>query len=222
MLDAVIIEPVLEKRTHFREIARDFCKSVSVSSTLQDGAERIRSLKNCDVIYVSSRFDFEAAKQFVANCRKFEVAKDSANLLIAGRELCSESYLAKLSLNGFDGVLVEPASVETFKVSAEIALKARSEKLNLRTRKSIDILVKSLAQQLDELCLKKKTGHIFFMAQEKLKNLGIELKSLNAEGLNLYFETLLECFPERQPVMLPKEDAGSASQRVLLRRLKKS
>lgn len=219
MLDAVIIEPVLENRTHLRELARDFCKSVSVSSSLQDGAERIRGLSNCDVLYVSSRFDFEAAKQFVASCKKTDIAKDSANLLIGSREDCSEAYLARLSLNGFDGILLEPASVDTFKVSAEIALKARQEKLKLRTKKSVDILVRAIASQLDDLYIRKKSGHIFFMAQEKLSNLGKEIKSLDADSLSLYFSAAEEYFPNCMSVAISKDEIGSASKRVMLRRI---
>lgn len=219
MLDAIIIEPVLEKRSHFRELAKKLCKSVAVSSSLQEGAEKIRSLKNCDVVYVSSRFDFESAKQFVIGCKRTNVAKDSANLLIG--EALSESNLAKLSLSGFDGVLIEPATLEAFKASTEVALRARSEKLKLRTKKSMDILVKSLAAQIDELYVKKKTGHLFFMAQEKLKNLGKEIRSLDSDTLALYFETITELFPDSSPVNIPGSEVKPVSKGLLMRHLSK-
>jgi hypothetical protein len=221
MLDAILIEPVLEKRTQLRELARNFCKNVAVASTLQDGMERIKTSSNCDVIYISSRFDFETAKQFVLTSRKLQIAQDSASLLIGSSESYSEAYLAKLSLNGFDGVLLEPASVETFSLSADIALKARKDKLQVRTKKSVDILVKAISQHLDELYLKKKSGHLSFMLEEKLKNLSKELFRLDTENLLVYFEAICDFFPECAACNIDKDQIGSASLRVQRRRLVK-
>ncbi len=156
MLDAVIVEPNLDKRTNLREIGRNFCNSVVVASSLKDGLERVRAAKNCDVIYISSRFDLDLAAQFVSTTKETDAGKDSANLLIGCNTDASESFIARMTLKGFDGMLVEPASVDTFRVSAELALKVRKQKLEERQKKSLDVMVKSLAERLDELANKKK------------------------------------------------------------------
>ena len=171
MLDAIIIEPALDKRTNLREIARNFCNSVVASSTLQDAMERIRNSSNCDVIYISSRFDLEAATQFVASIKQTDIARDSANLLIGSADRFNPTLLASLTLKGFDGMLLEPASVNTFSVSADLALKARRAKLQERQRRSIEVMVKSLAEQLDEVVLKKKLKQVTILSQDRFKKM---------------------------------------------------
>ena len=222
MLDAIIVEPSLDKRTHLREIARDFCKSVVVSPTLQDGLERIKGSKNCDVIYVSSRFDIETATQFIMSSKQTETGKDSANLLITPSESFNETFLARLMLNGFDGMLLEPASVETFKDSAELALKARNVKLKDRQKRSISVLIRALADQLDELAAKKRLKQVSILAEDRFRKSGKELRVLDMENLESYFESLQGVFEGRKAIDLGS-DSGlrSSSSRVIRRQLSK-
>jgi hypothetical protein len=211
----------MDKRSHLRELARNFCNSVLVSSTLQDGLERIRNSSNCDVIYVSSRFDLELATQFIASSKQTEAGRDSANLLIGSVEPFTESVLARLMLKGFDGMLIEPASVDTFRVSAELALKARKEKLHQRKKKSLDIMVRALADQLDELASKKKLRQITILAQDRFSTLGKEIAALDFDSKGLYFDSLIEHFIARNaPIQSELEYSGS-SQRMQRRRLNK-
>lgn len=219
MLDAVIIEPALDHRTNLREVARNFCKSVSAAATLQDGLERVRNSANCDVIYVSSRFDLEVATQFIASTRQTDSGKDSANLLIGSPEDYTEAFIARLMLKGFDGILLEPSSVDTFKVSAEIALKARTKKLHLRKKKSIEVMVRALADQLDELSFKKKLRQITILSQDRFKTLGKEIADLGMDSQQDYLELLVEQFITRPAPVSCESDYTGSSQRMQRRRL---
>lgn len=222
MLDAVIIEPALDKRTNLREIARSFCKSVVVSSSLQDGLDRVRNANNCDVIYVSSRFDFDAATNFVASTKQFDSGRDSANLLIGSPEDYSEVFLAKLTLKGFDGVLVEPASVDTFRHSAELAMRVRGEKLALRKKKSIEMLAKGLADSLDDLALKTKLKQVAIVSGEKFRKLSRELAALDPDSCAIYLQCLPDFFDDRPPFRPEMLEKASASQRLQRRMLAKT
>lgn len=221
MLDAVIIEPALEKRTNLREVARNFCSSVIVSSSLQDGLERVRNCANCDVIYVSSRFDLDLATQFISSTKQTDSGRDSANLLIGSAEPITESFFARLLLKGFDGMLIEPASVDTFKASAELALKARKEKLHLRKKKSIEVLIRALMDQVDELAFKKKCKQITLLSHDRLQNLAKEIFQLDLDSKQVYLEAAIEQFSARPAPIVRESDYTGTSQRVQRRRLMK-
>lgn len=219
MLDAVIVEPALDKRTHLREIAKNFCQSVVVSSTLQDGLERVRNCVNCDVIYISSRFDLDLASAFVTSSKQTLAGRDSANLIIGSSETPSAEYLARLTLKGFDGMLVEPASVETFAASAEIALRVRKERLESRQRKSIEVMVTALADQLDELTLKMKSGQLSVLAMDRFRKLSREVANLPPAAQTTYFTALVDQFEKRPPPPAQQEAYSGASIRLQKRRI---
>jgi CheY-like chemotaxis protein len=218
MLDAVIVEPALDKRTNLREVARNFCTSVVVASSLKDGLERVRNCSNCDVIYISSRFDLDSAAQFLVSAKETEPGRDSANLLIGSRDEASESYIARLTLKGFDGMLLEPASVDTFRASAEVALRARNRKLDERKKKSIDVMVRTLAGQLDELALKHKLKQSSILCQDKFQRLCHEITALDLKSQENYFSSLVEQFIDR-PTPANFEDCIAGSVRVVRKRL---
>lgn len=108
-LSALILEPDYGARCRFQEIAEAnaaFSKCLA-SSTLAEGAERLRNGLNCDMIYVSTRFDPVVVAQFITSSRKIAPRPDRAHLVVVARD-STKTPVRQFELAKPDGYLLEP------------------------------------------------------------------------------------------------------------------
>jgi hypothetical protein len=108
-LSALILEPDFEARRRFQELSEAntaFARCLA-SSTLAEGAERVRSGFNCDIVYVSTRFDPIVVAQFITSSRTTSPRPDRAHLIVVARET-AKTPVRQFELARPDGYLLEP------------------------------------------------------------------------------------------------------------------
>jgi hypothetical protein len=108
-LSALILEPNYGARCRFQEIAQAntaFSRCVA-SSSLSEGGERLRNGFDCDMVYVSSRFDPIVVSQFIISSRKVSSRQDRAHLVVIARN-SNETPVRQFELGKPDGYLLEP------------------------------------------------------------------------------------------------------------------
>lgn len=108
-LSALILEPDYGARSRFQEFTEThsaFSKCVA-SSTLGEGSERLRNGFDCDIVYVSTRFDPIIVSQFIITSRKATSRDDRAHLVVIARD-SSKTPVRQFELGRPDGYLLEP------------------------------------------------------------------------------------------------------------------
>lgn len=191
-LSALLIEPELQSRQKFQEIAQSHnsFERVSASSTLNEGADRLRRGRHCDVVYVSTRFDPVFISSFISQSRSYDSSKLSPHLLVLARDqrnISTRHYeIAKP-----DGYMLEPVVREDLNGSVSFIENFQSKKLEKSVKpemlaKDIKLLCARVSVALD----RGKAG------LRDLKELTRKVENLEGEALAMYYEELISSFGE--------------------------
>ena len=115
-------------------------------------------------------------------------------LLLEGRRNSVE--IARTLLDGADALLLEPYSVESLHTISRLAEKMKKERSRMRMQVPLRLLVREIAAQLGQVARLEKSGASGLVSRGVLQEMCSVLGELDQETLSLYFEVILEVFPE--------------------------
>jgi hypothetical protein len=209
-LTALVIDPSLESRNRFRSIAEKnhSFEKVSVSSTLIDSIERLRTWNKCDVIYVSNRFDPLVITTFFKGSRKLPSTEDAPHLVVIGRDTANLPT-KQFEIGHPDGYLLEPIIPKDLDASVQFVAKFKEQKLltkNELPTQDFRLLVAKLAVAVD----RGKNG------TRDLRTLSRRLEDLSPADLVNYYEELTLYFGALSaPTKVAKDTTKNNNQRLV-------
>ena len=168
--------------------------TVHVANSLQE-AERHLSEEPIDIVFIAIREDGDVVNRFIKRLKQELAGRDAAYvLLLEGRRNSVE--IARTLLDGADALLLEPYSVESLHAISRLAEKMKKERSRMRMQVPLRLLVREIAAQLGQVARLEKSGASGLVSRSVLQEMCSVLGELDQETLSLYFEVILEVFPE--------------------------
>jgi len=193
---ALIVEGNLEHRARLRVAMRAslLFPTVHVANSLQE-AERHLSEEPIDIVFIAIREDGDVVNRFIKRLKQELAGRDAAYvLLLEGRRNSVE--IARTLVDGADALLLEPYSVEALHAISRLAEKMKKERSRARMQVPLRLLVREIAAQLGQVARLEKSGASGLVSRSVLQEMCSVLGELDQETLSLYFEVILEVFPE--------------------------
>ena len=168
--------------------------TVHVANSLEE-AERHLSEEPIDIVFIAIREDGDVVNRFIKRLKQELAGRDAAYvLLLEGRRNSVE--IARTLLDGADALLLEPYSVESLHAIGRLAEKIKKERSRARMQVPLRLLVREIAAQLGQVARLEKSGASGLVSRSVLQEMCSVLGELDQETLSLYFEVIMEVFPE--------------------------
>lgn len=221
--EAIIIDPHLESRTRLKEATKalNLFHNVNSSSSFTEAEKQLKAMKRCDLFFISERLSGLELQDFMRRVRNPESAetlgtRDSAFVVVLESNGRDSKALVDRVLNGADGILCAPFSVQALIDTTEIAERVKRERGHAREKAAIRLFVRELIDQIDHMSHVRRAGYEPGISVKVFRDMCSVLGKLDARLIETYLETALTLFPEAQiPSGVPKARSYSgASQRV--------
>lgn len=222
-IDTLLIDADLDARLRFKQAIQMLGVRVSVSTTttLFEALQRLDTLRSCDIVYVSSRFDSEVLSGFVTSARRTKQGKNAAFMMMVPAPDCQTTTLARFALAGADGFLLEPYSAAGLEGTIRSGLLARHKRAVSSRRLAIELLVKSVIDAMREYRKRAAAG-----LPTRGNRTGIEktlqiVRDLDAQGRDEYMDLLMERMLTSNPATSNNapQQRGSNLPRKVVRRV---
>ena len=202
---ALIVDGNLEHRARLKLAMRatSLFPTVHLANSLQEAELRL-SDEPIDIVFIAMREDSDVINRFIHRLKQEPAGRDTAYvLLLEGRR--SSIEIARTLVDGADAILLEPYSVESLQTISQIANKMKTERLQVRVHTALlrvrmqgalRLLVREIAAQLGQVARLEKSGAAGLVSRGVLQEMCSVLGELDPETRSLYFEVLLDIFPE--------------------------
>jgi hypothetical protein len=130
--------------------------------SLQSAVDVLTDNTSTDIIFISHRFRRHEIKKFVAEMKP--LCHESAFIQLSGRHAPNEPFNAHSLIQGMDGLLIEPLSVEALQSTAERSRNIKREQREKWRLAGLRSSIKTLVSELDDFSTKTSaiyTDHCF-------------------------------------------------------------
>lgn len=214
--DALLIDPEIGSRMRLKQATTavtNFGKVIQLNG-LREADEKLRSNERYDVIFISFKCDLNEAAAFVKAAKSIPQAQDAAFILVLGAKGQDSSTVASSVMQGFDGCLFEPYSVDTLLEITEIAARVHKERSQAREEAALRLIISDLMNQIDLVAYLKQTTNESGRAMKKLRDTAAVVKTLSPESFQVYQRLavdMLEAAPLPKRVFQRKAYSGASS-----------
>lgn len=193
-LGVYIVDSDAEKKMRLKAAATPVAlfHRIVLFHNLQEALNKIEVDGDCDIVFLSSRFEEKEISDFIAEVKHSPNGSDATFVLVLGLAGTQNQKLPEYMLLGIDGFLFEPYSVEGLTDTANLALKLRKERQGSRERLAIAVLVKDIMKQVDAIALTKRLGLGSSKLSARLEALGAAIRKLPDETIYPYLNLLVE------------------------------
>ena len=193
---ALIVDGNLEHRARLRLAMRVslLFPTVHVANSLEE-ADLLLSEEPIDIVFIAIREDGDVVNRFIKRLKQELAGRDAAYvLLLEGRRNSVE--IARTLVDGADALLLEPYFVESLHTISRLAEKMKKERSRVRMQVPLRLLVREIAAQLGQVARLEKSGASALVSRGVLREMCSVLGELDPETLSLYFEVILDVFPQ--------------------------
>jgi len=159
-LKAFIIDPDSSSRLMLRQVMTtipDF-KTVLQFSSPAEALNSFNSSSAVDVVFISYTIGKQIVKNFIQQAKNTQAGQDTAYVVILQSQAEGKALLAEIMMDGGDGILCKPFSVEQLREITHISLRVKKERFESREKAALSLLVPEIAKQLDLVCSIKLSG----------------------------------------------------------------
>ena len=199
--NALIIDSDLDARMRLRQATTavtDFGEVHQVS-TLNEGVSQMERFERCDVVFISETFPPEHTGHFIEKAKQEKRTQDAAFVQVLKTQKDGANDLARQMMQGFDGFLFEPYSVNQLVEITQLASVVKKERSETRSRAALSLMLSDIISQIDVVAMLKSLGCDVSRATKKLSDLGQSLRSMGSSCVNLYHDLAIKFFGEAHP-----------------------
>ena len=165
------------------------------------------------MVLITSTIDRDEMRSFITASKISEGGKEAAYVMVLKANHQDAENIAFSMMEGTDGFLMEPFSVDSLRQVAMIAARVKGEFERARQRAAIALIVGDIMKSLDDLANAKILGDDTVQQRKKLVTSTRALKKLKSgNDLQLYYDLAPEMFEAGTP--RPSLGYGGASKRV--------
>jgi response regulator RpfG family c-di-GMP phosphodiesterase len=218
--NAIIGDPELDARMRLKQAASavtDF-GTISQAGTLDESLTRLQTSGHVDVVFISCRFPTDQISNFIKQAKETKEGMDAAYVLLLQNIEKQSSSIASSVMNGGDGFLLEPYSVDALVEITKLAAKVRTERRDTREKAAIKMILKDVIEQIDLVSYLKASKFEVGVSMRKLRELCSMLTKLEGDAKNACHELMLQMFIDAP---LPKKMFQAKSYGGISNRVKK-
>jgi DNA-binding NtrC family response regulator len=223
--DAILVDPDLNSRMRLKQATTAVTQfgAVQQVGTLQEATAKIQSSRQCDVIFLSYRFQPGEISEFIKKAKETKEGQDAAYVLVMKSNSGDGATIAQNVLGGADGMLFEPYSVDYLYEITNLAAKVRKERSGTREKAALQMLANDMVSQVDQLAYLKSCEMETVRQFKKLAESCAFVKGLSPESLQTYFDMVVNAFENAPlPTNVSKyKKYGGVSNRIKKRMEKK-
>ena len=166
---------------------------VDQSSDIRAAIDRISARHSrLDIVFISSKFEPDEIKHFIAWAKKIEATQDAAFVMIMGVNDKGSTAEARCFINGGDGVLYEPFSTDQLREMSALAIKVRADRTQTRLAAHLHGMVNDMFSLLGDIAFLRQSNYSFAPVVKKFKKISSIVEGLQAEQTHIYYDALIE------------------------------
>ena len=181
-------------------------------------SEVINNLKGSvtptDVLFISYRFDSREVAEFITEAKTLPSSQDAAFILMKRSQDQQSTAIASSMLDGADGLLFEPFSVNQLVEITGIASRVKKERSQAREEMALKFLLADVMNQIDQVAYLKSCEYEIGQSMKKLKDMCVVFSTLGPESKQIYNKLVIDTFeaaPIPKLVFQRKKYAGVSS-----------
>ena len=178
--------------------------------------ELLRSGSTYDLIFISDRFDKNKISQFVKKAKETDTGFLAGYILLTSTQNDART-VAKSLLDGIDGVLIEPYSIDSLQELSLLAAKVKEKREEEKRKTVLNFLASNIIYCVDIMAQSIMLNHSINSMKKTTRRVYDLILSLeNDKILELYLDILCKSFMKVQkPVIVVQECRyKGSSQRV--------
>ncbi len=194
---ALAIDSDMGARMRLKQAATSMhqIKSITLYADIQEAIKSIEyDPKFIDVVFISNRLPEMEAKNFIMGVKAVKHFRDAAfvQLLISTED--EDAQTTQSILNGYDGVLMEPYSVDALLNIVELTARIKKERREKREKDAISYLIQNIIKKVDRMAYIRASHMDIGTAIKRLKASCHVFESFDEANLNAYYEAAVEMF----------------------------
>jgi response regulator RpfG family c-di-GMP phosphodiesterase len=212
--NAIIADPDVQTRMRLKQATASvvqFGEVVQVT-TLSEAGGRIQSDRHWDVVFISNNFSEGEVTDFIARAKEHKGGQDAAFIRVLKSKDQQNSAVAQGMLQGIDGFLFEPYSVDQLVDITTLSARIKKERSDTRQRLAIELLLSDVMKQLDLVAFLKSVGFEVTRSATRLKEMCNALQGASTgQMLEVYKEVAVKLFSEAplpKPMFQAKQYSG--------------
>jgi hypothetical protein len=189
--DILVVDPNRERRMRLKAATASVLSfgSVALCSEFKKGLEVLKDGDQRIIVFVGPESGEKSIRTFIDEAKQTSQGQDSAYLILLSGET-GKAGLTSSILDGCDGVLLEPFSVDSLVEVTTLAASTHRQRRRAREEAAIAHLVPSALNTLDAIATSKVTGS---SPGEKVRDLKVYAKAIQGldESLRTYYFNLV-------------------------------
>lgn len=200
-IDVIIVDPDFDRRMNLKSATRsvtDYGK-VSFASSFSTALKMLREEIPMVIVMISSGLPEAEIVKFVQEGKATRNGVDSAYVLIMRPEDQTSAEISSAVMNGIDGFLLEPFSVEALVNTSHLARTVYQQRKHARIEAAIEILVRDALENLDIVAKELQSGKGPGPAIRSLRDLGSSIHALEEDSHGLWYQSLIRAAEKALP-----------------------
>ncbi len=215
--NSIIADPDVQTRMRLKQATSSVGQfgEVYQSTTLGEASAKIEQEKHWDVVFISNKFTEGEVTDFILRAKQHKGGQDAAFIRVLKSKDQQNSTIAAGMLQGIDGFLFEPYSVDQLVDITTLSAKIKSERSDTRQKLAMELILSDVIKQLDLVAFLKSAGFEVTRSATRLKDMCLSLQGASSgEMLEVYHEIAIKNFGEAplpKPMFQAKQYAGVSS-----------
>lgn len=197
-LISLIIDPDAVNRNRIKQamMALPLFGKGNQAGSFADARARLYDYNTLDIVFISDKFEKEEIRVFIEELKANKVSQDAAFVLIMRSK---GNNMAEGILNGADGLLGEPYSVDTLQEITQLAERVKKHRERVRTEAGIQLLLKDLIVQVNNIASVISGGLEPTKQVRKLEELMTSIEKLEPGLQERYLVMMIDVFEKAPP-----------------------
>jgi DNA-binding NarL/FixJ family response regulator len=189
-------------RMQIKAVASAFMRIEAIlqATTTRQGLDCIKNNQAFDVIFISSQFDTKNITDFITKAKSLPVGRKAAFVLLLKAKHQETSYVAKNILDGVDGFVFEPLSVDSFmevvQTAKDKAKEGPAPMTPAKKKSMMKFLTSDALFHLDKAAQKLAVGQSPGYAMKDFRETAKMLTELANEQEDEYFQIIFDTVEE--------------------------
>lgn len=212
---AIIVDPEGGNRIRLKQAASavpEFDKVAQIAN-LNEALAKLEGSEETNVIFLSNKAFSADIPQFIKNAKGTPHGELATYILILSQSEQADTSYASAMLQGADGFLIEPYSVDALLEITRISAKVRKERLEAREAVAIKFLMQEISDQVNTISELLTVGGQVLRPMRKLRQMCEIFQTLDDATRAKYLSSAVEVFEAAHPP-LPRAAYKGVSSRV--------
>ncbi len=199
---ALGVDPDTSSRMRLKQatLAVPLFRDVGLFSHINEAFNKLEAAgSEYDVLFVSERLPENEVAHFVSQAKTFERSRDAAIVLLIAGSSATDSNAAQKLLEGFDGCLVEPYSVDALTEITRLAAVVKRRNWQDRQRVVINFLIQDIIKRIDRLAYIKQCQARIGEVLAQFRKTCAAFSEFDEFCLSEYFNAAADAFAKTAP-----------------------